>query len=660
MRKILCLITIFFAVVMGHGSITQSNTAASMALARTHLETFRKQAGNGRPDAMGYQALYNAAKIFIDIADCSTFGSHDYIESKQSLIEIYPRLADGAYYYASLNDQEKVLEFACSYIDVSLLKCMDSEHFQSSPQYATLANLAATNLYNRRQYDKSIRYFSAYLESGDLNAQENAFEGLARCYFETKQYGYAGSICFQGSQRYPRNMNLLLIGIESCGHNGNDTEMEPMLLKALALQPDHKGLLEYQGKMYERMTRFEDAAGSFSKLCSLNPTNLDYTCHLGFNYYNAATLSYTAAVNKGASTAKASDLFKQAAPLLRAVLDNSPYAANVARALAICYSLTNDATRLTEANKTLASLHSPIVDIKALPTIVQNYNPSPELNPVSPSTTKSIAAGDDIFLSDVDINIPETGLHRPDTYAVIIANENYKNAEVQTVPFAHRDGNMFSEYCNKVLGIPKDNIKISKDATSSEIRSILRYIGDRTDMEPGKLNIIFYFAGHGNPDIPNNKSYLVPADVRANDFEECLALDQLYNRFDALQARSVTVFLDACFSGATRDGKMMMSGRYVRKAQADVKPAGKTIVFSASSGEEAANAYHEQKHGYFTYYLLKALQETRGNITYAELRDRLRHDVQVKAFDLENKKQTPSFTCPDALISSMTTRKLND
>lgn len=661
MKRIISLLCCIITVCITYPSASYAQPIQSLATARDQMEIFRRQISNGRPDANGYQALLNASNIYSDITQKSDFGSTDYTESKSALIEIFPRLADGAYFHAARNDQEKVLEFACAYVDVSLLKCMASENIQGSKQYSTLSNLAATNLYNRRQYDRSIKYFSAYLESGDPTSQENAFEGLARCYYETKQYGFAANICFQGSQRYPRNMNMLLIGIESCGHNGNDTEMEPMLKKALALQPNHKGLLEYQGKMYERMHRYEDAARSYSQLTSLQPSNLDYACHLGFDYYNAATLAFTLAKNSGSSTASAVSLYGKAAPHLKAVLDSSPYAANVARALAFCYSQTNDAVRLKEANNALTSMHSPTVDLSALPTLVQNYNPSPELNPVSQSTTDAIANGGETLMSDVDINIPETGLNRPDTYVVIIANENYKNTEVIKVPFAHRDGQIFSEYCRKVLGVSKEHIKLHKDATSSEMRSIIRDLGKRTDMAPDKLNIILYYAGHGNPDIPNNKSYLVPTDVRAENFEECVALDNLYAQLDAMKAKNVTVFLDACFSGAAaRSEQMMTQARFVRKHQADVKPAGKTIVFSASSGTEAANSYKEKGHGYFTYFLLKALQETKGNITYADLKERLATDVRRRAFDVDNKDQNPSFQCPDALIPTIRNRRLTD
>lgn len=662
MKRILTsvIIAVLCSAIYAKAYTSTEISDSKLVEAGNSLESFQKRFSAGQPDASCYQSLYRAFELYSAAVENTVFGSPDYNTCKQALCEIFPRLADGAYFYAALNNQIKVLEFACAYIDVSLLNCMAKENCQNAPQYPVLANLAAINLYNRRQYERSITYFSAYLESGDVKARENAFEGLVRCLFETKDYGRAAGVCFRASEIYPQNMNILLIGIESCGYNGNDREMEQMLQKALALQPNHKGLLEYQGKMYERMNRYEDAARSYSQLCAVSPDNLDYNCHLGFDYYNAATLAYTLAKTNDTPTDTAIDLFGRAAPYLRNVLDSSPYAANVARALAFCYSLTKDATRLSEANRTLASLHSQTVDLSALPTLVQNYTPSPELNPVSASFTAAVAKGEDTLISDVDINIPETGLKNPNTYVVIIANENYKNVEVQTVDFAHRDGNIFGEYCNKVLGIPKDNIKIIHDATASEMRSHIRFLDERTAMEPDKLDVIFYYAGHGAPDVANNKSYLVPTDVQANDFDECYPLDKLYAGFDAMKARNVTVFLDACFSGATRSGRMITSGRYVRKNQADIKPSGKTVVFSATSADEAASAYKDNGHGYFTYFLLKALQETRGGITLSELRDRLEHDVKTKAYDLERKKQTPTMSCPDELLMTLSTRRLTD
>lgn len=60
---------------------------------------------------------------------------------------------------------------------------------------------------------------------------------------------------------------------------------------------------------------------------------------------------------------------------------------------------------------------------------------------------KSVATGK----SDVDTNIPSSGIVKDKTFAVIIANEKYQS--VTEVDYAENDGNMFREYCHKTLGV---------------------------------------------------------------------------------------------------------------------------------------------------------------------------------------------------------------
>ena len=51
------------------------------------------------------------------------------------------------------------------------------------------------------------------------------------------------------------------------------------------------------------------------------------------------------------------------------------------------------------------------------------------------------------------------------------------------------------------------------------------------------------------------------------------------------------------------------------------QPQGKMVVFSAAQGDETAYPNNEEHHGMFTYYLLKKLQETKGEVTLQELGD---------------------------------------
>lgn len=617
---------------------------------RRQLEDYRQMASSGNPGASAYMAALEAFRAYSEASGDIAHGDPLMEECRRGLREIFPLLSDGAYYHAALNDQSRVLEYACAYVDLSLLPAMAPDNLQSAPGYPILANLAATNIFNRGDYASATRYFQAYLNTTDTESREMAFEGLARCCYEQRDYDRAAYIATQGLRYYPVNWNMHIIGIESCGHTGADDKMEPMLESALRISPGHKGLLEYQGKMFERMKRFESAAATFDKLYAANPTSLDYACHLGFNLYNAGTVALQASMAPGLTPDRkrsheisAKNNFSKAAPVLRDVMANSPYAVNVARALALCYSATNDAARLSEANSTLGALRSPAVGRNDIPTLDLSFRPTVDLPSARPEQSVATTGPH----SDVDINIPVTGLRNEDTYVVIIGNENYKHHS--KVNYAHNDGKVFAEYCTKVLGVPKDNIRQCYDATLSEIREPLRYLSEKTAMNPDRLNIIFYYAGHGLPDVSAGTAYLLPTDATGTDFESCLGLDNLYERFDNMPARNVTVFLDACFSGATRSSGMLFAERFVEYEVEDLVAKGNTVVFSATSGKQTAMGYDDMQHGFFTYYLLKTLQETRGDITLASLADRLRRDVDNKAFDKKNKHQTPTVKASPAL-----------
>jgi hypothetical protein len=85
-------------------------------------------------------------------------------------------------------------------------------------------------------------------------------------------------------------------------------------------------------------------------------------------------------------------------------------------------------------------------------------------------------------------------------------------------------------------------------------------------------------------------------------------------------------------------------------------PQGKMVVFSAAQGDETAWPYVEKGHGLFTYYLLKKLKETKGNVTYGELGDYITKEVSRRAIVVNSKPQTPTAS-PSSNLSD-TWRKL--
>lgn len=250
--------------------------------------------------------------------------------------------------------------------------------------------------------------------------------------------------------------------------------------------------------------------------------------------------------------------------------------------------------------------------------------------------------------SDVDINIPITKSVKSHTFAFLIGNENYQ--QIAKVPFALHDVRIMKEYCNKTLGILETNIRVYEDATYGKMLACIRDIKSIADAYNGDIDIIFYYAGHGVPDEASKSAYLLPVDADATQTETCYAVSRLYHELGQLGAKSVIVFMDACFSGSQRGEGMLASARGVAlKARPDT-PQGKMVTFSAATGDETAFPYEEQQHGMFTYYLLKGLQENKGKISLGELADYVQTQVKQRSVVINKKSQTPTVSAsPEAV-----------
>lgn len=254
------------------------------------------------------------------------------------------------------------------------------------------------------------------------------------------------------------------------------------------------------------------------------------------------------------------------------------------------------------------------------------------------------------FLSDyfsnlqnkyIDNNIPQSSTVCKNTFAVIISNETYQNEKA--VPYASNDGKVFAEYCQKTLGVPKQNVHLIKDATLNNIKYEIKWLQDVINVYNGDAHVIFYYAGHGIPDEKNKSAYLLPVDGYGSDVTTGYSLDDLYKALGSLPSKSVTVFLDACFSGANRDGDMLASARGVAIKVKSSSPIGNMVVFTAAQGDETAYPYKEEGHGLFTYYLLKKLQETKGDVTLGELGDYIQTQVKRQSVVINGKLQSPSI-----------------
>ena len=247
--------------------------------------------------------------------------------------------------------------------------------------------------------------------------------------------------------------------------------------------------------------------------------------------------------------------------------------------------------------------------------------------------------------SDIDKNIPQNAKKNPNRYALIIGNEDYKTyqtdiSDESNVEFALNDAMIFRNYAEQTLGLKSENVFLINNATAGRMRQSIELVTKIVSKIGSNAELVFYYAGHGFPDENTKIPYLIPVDVSATDLSSAIKLSEIFSKFTATGAGRITIFLDACFTGGGRESGLLASRSVKIKPHEDLI-TGNMVVFSASSGDQSALVYKEKKHGMFTYYLLKKLQETKGNVTYNDLFDYLKVNVSMQSLRLNSKEQDP-------------------
>ena len=148
--------------------------------------------------------------------------------------------------------------------------------------------------------------------------------------------------------------------------------------------------------------------------------------------------------------------------------------------------------------------------------------------------------------------------------------------------------------------------------------------------------------------------FLIPYDVGKDWIsEDGYSLNKLYKDLASLNAKSVTVILDACFSGSSRTSEVFQSQsianqKFVIVDETDMEqpwlnnPSFR--VFTSSRGDQTSQANDRTRSGRFTYYLAVGLQgdadtDANGKVTMQELVEFVTESVDKET----SGQQTPQF-----------------
>lgn len=254
--------------------------------------------------------------------------------------------------------------------------------------------------------------------------------------------------------------------------------------------------------------------------------------------------------------------------------------------------------------------------------------------------------------SDVDYPI-KTSYKNNNTIAIVFGIEKYRNAP--SVSFAVNDADIFREYLIKRFGLKRENIylRLDEQATKGEFDKVFSSNGWISSNSSNKSDIIIYFVGHGAPDSKTKETFLVPYDGDPNyATSTCYSINDIYRNLGGLKVNSITIVLDACFSGGTRENQSLLADARPIYIEVETGNVSKnTIVFTAASGSEISSAYKQKNHGIFTYYFLKGLNgNADGNrdkkITVSEMQNYLSKNVSIQARKM-GREQNPQLLGTD-------------
>jgi len=272
--------------------------------------------------------------------------------------------------------------------------------------------------------------------------------------------------------------------------------------------------------------------------------------------------------------------------------------------------------------------------------------------PTKPKANQTTPSGI-VKVAEINQNLPKTKMQNRDAIAVVIGNRNY--LKTKEVKFAINDARSIKKYLVEVLGFQSGNIYYQENATKGDFEILFgnqsNYKGKLYNtIKAGKSDVFVFYSGHGAPDTKNFKGYFVPVECDPQYVSLAgYAIDLFYNNLAKLPAKSVTVVLDACFSGA----EILQNISPIGIKSKGIKGIKNGTLLASSQSTQVSSWYNAKQHGMFTYFFLKAIHNKNADanrdnqLTFKEIYQYITNQtegVPYWARRLHNVEQMPALS----------------
>ncbi len=226
--------------------------------------------------------------------------------------------------------------------------------------------------------------------------------------------------------------------------------------------------------------------------------------------------------------------------------------------------------------------------------------------------------------------------------AIIIGIQDYQS--VPPAEFAKDDALVFYDYALR-LGIRPEDIHMLLDAKAdyaSMFKAFKNWLPSRVRKD--LTDVYVFYSGHGLTD--DGKIYLLPYGVDKDLLERtAIAQKDLVKLLQDARPKSVTMFMDSCYSGQTRGNEaLILSAKPLFITVEEKAYPDNFTIMSASASNQMSSSSPDLKHGIFSYYLMKGLEgdaaeKKDGAITVGNLQNYLSEKVPRFAMQMSRKQE---------------------
>jgi formylglycine-generating enzyme required for sulfatase activity len=248
-----------------------------------------------------------------------------------------------------------------------------------------------------------------------------------------------------------------------------------------------------------------------------------------------------------------------------------------------------------------------------------------------------------------EVNQPlHTNNHNPNAIGVVIGIGKYLHHAVPEVKFAEEDANSVRAMLTETLGYDASRVflRMGGDASYAGLHSFFQELL-KPQVIASQSDVFVFYSGHGMPnnerDPGKQRVFLVPWDYDPQlepSPENAMDVEELREILRSLGARSVTLVLDACFTGQSEAGPVRKGKAFVRFPDAMMTAPG---IAQIAAGGNVTTWDEKNRHGVLTYYFLRGLRgegaDEQGQVTFASLKAFFNRATQGSP--------TPQVTAPD-------------